>query len=266
MLSGLIKTILAFGDSRMETPTNYGWFHLLCLGILALAVILTLVFYKRPSVKGTNRVLLICSVIMLLFEVYKQIIFSYNVSDGSWSYQWYAFPFQFCSTPMYVMFLAALLKKGRLYNCLLAYLATYALLGGLLVMFYPNDVYTSTIGINIQTMVHHGMQVYVGLFLLLRGSVSNKKKTLFRAFAVFLVLVALAMLLNYLFTLTGIDATFNMFYISPTVPCHLPILSIIWEKLPYLLFLLLYILSFTLGGWCMLLIDKLVCKIRVKRS
>lgn len=260
------RDLMALLDADMTTPTMYGWFHLMCLGVLFAALILTLIFFRKPSQKVTHRVLLICGIIMLLFEIYKQLNFSYDVVSASWHYQWYAFPFQFCSTPMYIMLLAGIIKKGKLYNHLTAYLATYALLGGLLVMFYPSTVFVDTIGINIQTMVHHGLQVYVGLFLLLRGSVSNKLLTLRRAFIVFATLLATALLLNYLVPLAGVTDTFNMFFISPKYDCGLPVLNSIQQNVPYVVFLLIYAVAFTLGAWLMLLGDKLVCMLRKKTT
>ena len=47
---------------------------------------------------ASQKIILISGFIMLIFEIYKQVIFTYQVGH----YQWYAFPFQFCSTPMYL--------------------------------------------------------------------------------------------------------------------------------------------------------------------
>ena len=44
----------------------------------------------------------------------------------------------------------------------------------------------------------------------------------------------------------GIDETFNMFYISRHFECSLPILSMIYPKVPYLVFFLIYTLGFIL--------------------
>ena len=41
-------------------------------------------------------------------------------------------------------------------------------------MIYPNDVFSTQLGISIQTMVHHGMQVVLGVYV----SVYNRNKYL----------------------------------------------------------------------------------------
>ena len=58
--------------------------------------------------------------------------------------------------------------------------------------------------------------------------------------------------------------TFNMFYISPFYPCTLPVLNIIYEKTPYIVFLLCYILGFLLAGYIFTLIPILINRINLK--
>jgi len=50
----------------------------------------------------------------------------------------------------------------------------------------------------------------------------------------------------HLFQHLGMDDTFNMYFISPYFDCTLPILSIIYPLVPYPLFLVMYILGFSL--------------------
>ena len=61
-------------------------------------------------------------------------MFGISYEDGlSYNYAWYAFPWQFCSTPMYIGLLAGL-SKGKLHDHFCAYLATFALFAGTAVM------------------------------------------------------------------------------------------------------------------------------------
>ncbi len=62
------------------------------------------------------------------------------------------FPFQFCSTLMYIGLLAVLIINQRVHKALCAYLCTFAIFAGTAVMIYRDDVYASIVGINIQTM------------------------------------------------------------------------------------------------------------------
>ena len=205
-------------------------------------------------VKMTRIVVLTYSIVTILLEVYKQLNFSFNSTTGEWHYQWYAFPFQFCSTPMYNGLIAGCVKKGKFQEFLYSYLATYALFAGLAVMFLPSDVFISTIGINIQTMICHGGMVVVGIFLFFSGMVKLEWKTILKALSVFCVLVFIALILNVIFNSTGNTATFNMFFISPFLPCTLPLLSMIYPLVPYPIFLIIYIAGFTLAALVMLAI------------
>ena len=194
------------------------------------------------------------AILVILLEIYKQLNFSYNPTTDTWSYQWYAFPFQFCSTPMYVALVAGCLKGGKFQEWLYSYLATFSLFGGICVMLYPNDVFIGTIGINIQTMICHGGMVVMGLYFLASGLVKLKFTTIFKAMAIFAGLCSLALIMNIIYHATGGTATFNMFFISPYLPCTLPLLSVIYNLVPYPIFLIIYLLGFSLAGFIMLAI------------
>lgn len=261
----LFEQILAALDGKMTTPTLYGWYHLLCLAIVV--GLCTLIFFKARNVsdKTFNLVIGLTAGALLLLEAYKQLNYSYDPATDGWSYEWYAFPFQFCSTPMYVMLAATFVKKGKVKDALCAFMATYGLFAGAAVMFYPGDVFVKTVGINIQTMVHHGMMVVIGVFMYVSGRAKLSHKTILYAFPVFATLVALALTGNILYGEFGDpEQTFNMFFISPYYPCTLPVLSLFYGKIPYVLFLALYLVGFSAAAYVMTLCAMLVGKLRVK--
>lgn len=246
---------------KMPSPTNYGWFHLMFIAIFILLSLggIFLANHKH-SEKTLKAVLLTCGIIMVLFEIYKQVVFTFEINgDGSHSisYKWYAFPFQLCSTPMYIMIIAALWKPGKIRDCLLGYLAMFGLFGGLCVYIFPNDVFgTAILGIDIQTMIHHGLQIAVGIFVFAyyRPSFNFKKWNLWfwlGSFIIFGIQLVIAMTLNLTIVHFIGDQTFNMFYISPYFPCSLPVLSLIYPSVNYArypLFLILYIVGFCLAA------------------
>ena len=251
------QSVLAFLDSSMETPASFGWFHLLWFALSFLALIPLCLFPKKPTEDHVRRVVLITALVVLALEIYKQINYSFSYSDGiTYDYQWYAFPFQFCSTPMYVGLLAGLFKKGKLHECLCAYLATFALFAGLCVMVYPNDVFISTIGINIQTMICHGSMITIGIYLFASGYVELQYKTILKAIPVFAASVGLAAIMNEIAHQTGLleRETFNMFFISPYCDPSLPVYSSIQQAVPFPWCLVLYIVGFTAAAFIILLL------------
>ena len=261
----LFEQILAMLDGTMKTPDSFGWYHLLCIAIVV--GICALIIHKR-HVFTPMRIRLnvgFTALVLILFEVYKQLNFSYNAEADTWGYQWYAFPFQFCSTPMYVMLVASFLKEGKVQRSLYSFLATYGFFAGLAVMCSPNDVFIETIGINIQTMVHHGFMVVAGVFMYATGAVKISHKTILHALPTFASLVALALTANILYHQFGdLDQTFNMFFISPYYACTLPVLSTISKHVPYLVFLACYVFGFTAAGYIVSLLPMAAVKVNAK--
>lgn len=254
-----LEKIITFLQFTMEKPTIYNWFHIMCLIIMVLIIIF--LAYKKPNTKKT---LFWFSIIMLAFEVYKQLSFSYT--DGTWHYPWYIFPFQFCSVPMYVAFIACLTKNKKLENNLYCFLATYGLIAGIAVMLYPITVFVEETLINVQTMVHHGFMVIMGSYILINKDISYNMKSIINAMKVFLVLVAIALTVNIITYYIGLDNGLELFYISPFHTSILPVFSIVYEKVPYIIFLLLYIISFSIGSAIPLLIFESINKKKLKKN
>lgn len=254
-----MEGIINFFYATWEKRTAYGWFHILSLAIMVALIVIVLITCreKKLSDKAFRIITISVALILILFEAYKQIVFTYDPATGVWDYQWYAFPFQFCSTPMYVLLLAGLVRPGKFREFLCSFLATFGLLAGLLVMVMPGDVFnTSLVGVAIQTMVHHGMMVVIGVFMWVSGRAKAKVSTAFKALAVFAVIVAIATALNEIVVATNIahGETFNMFFISRHFPSTLPVFSTIYEKVPYFAFVLIYFAGFALGALIITLI------------
>lgn len=243
----IFEKILVFLDGNMERPNSYGLFHIIWLIIMIAAIILIIKKYRNNVDKG-KKIILILSIMCLLFELYKQLNFSFNYSDTKtwWEYQWYAFPFQFCSTPMYIGLIASIIKNEKIKNSLYYFLATYGLLGGLITMIYPETCFVTTIGINIQTMFHHGSMVVMGICAITCLKLKFDFKSFMSATKVFISLVLIAIITNIITYYIGIDNGLELFYISPFHNSQLPIFSLIDEKSPYLLFLIIYLLLFSL--------------------
>ncbi len=257
--------VLQLLDTKMATPGCYGWFHIAFFTASILTTVFLCVFGRKHSPDRVRKVVFWLSAAVMLFEVYKLINFSFSYADGTikFDFPWYAFPFQFCSTPMYAGVLAGLFKKGKVHDALCAYLATFAIFAGLCVMAYPGDVFVSTIGINIQTMYCHGIMLPIGAYLFATGHVKLEHKTILKALCVFTVAVGIAMILNEVACATGLLETdnFNMFYISPHQPPHLPVYSIVQNIIPYPLSLIIYIWGFTTAAYLVLLFAMLIRRI-----
>lgn len=246
----LFESVLYHLSGRMEIPAGYGVFHLICFALVILITVFLCLKFGKASQKTEKILLLSAWGVLVILEIYKQLLYSINFTDPvTWDYQWYSFPFQFCSSPLYLFPLAALIKNERARDAVRMFLATFSLFAGLAVMFYTNDVFSTYIGINLQTMIHHGAMVIFGVYLggrLLREG----KMTLpyfLRGCLVFVIMLLIALILNLcapLFT----DELFNMFYIGPNFPCTLVILDRIYLNVPYILFFIIYTLGFSFAA------------------
>ena len=246
------EKILQIFNAKMQRPEPWGWFHLLFWGLTVGAAVLLCVLHKKDKPERVRRVVLTVAIIVTLLEIYKQINFSFG-SSTTFDYQWYAFPFQFCSTPMYVGLLAGMIKKGRVHDALCAYLATYAMFAGLITMCIPNDIYIETIGINIQTSVCHGSMITVAIYLFYSGHVKLQHKTILKAMSVFACTMGVAMILNEIAYRSGLEETFNMFYISPYQTPTLLVYKDVQAVVPFPFCTVIYFLGFSLAAYLILL-------------
>ena len=261
--------LLVLLDSEMKTPQMYGWFHLLFFALSIILGVWLCLKFKKPDDKTVKRIIFIITTITIVLEIYKQInyTFTYNGEEILSDFQWYAFPFQFCSMPMYVGLLASIVKKGKVYDALCAFLATFAVFAGVCVMLYPAQVFIGTIGINIQTMICHGSMISIGIFLLGSGYVKSEHKTIFSAIPVFACCVIAAMVMNEIAYRSGLleREMFNMFFISPYCEPSLPVYSVVQGVVPFPWCLFIYVGAFSLAAYVMLLISMLAHRIAKKK-
>lgn len=248
--------VLQLLDSDMTEPTSFGWFHLLSIALTILGAVFLCKRFKKPSFADVRKVLLVFSLVSIFLEIYKQInyTFSYDGVKITADYQWYAFPIQFCSTPMYVALIAALVKHDKIHKALCNYLATFSLFAGICVLAYPEQVFIDTIGINIQTMICHGAMISLGVWLLCCDYLEIKQKNILPATAVFGIAIAIAGIMNEVAHFTGLleRETFNMFYVSPHCEPSLPVYSLVQAVLPFPVCIVIYIAAFALASYIIL--------------
>jgi len=231
---------------EVKKPPLFGWYHICTIAITAILVTLIFVFRKKISKKFINILLIVFGSTLIFLEIFKQCIHSMSVVNGIavWSYDWHSFPFQFCSVPILLMFIAGIIRKGKVYNAILCFLGTFSLFAGIVVVLYPSTVLSEHIFLSIHTMLWHCSMVLIGFMILATKSIDLNIKSVLKALIVFAIIISLAQIMNIIWHFCGNEQTFNMFYISPYYECELPLLSDIKEKTPYIVFLLCYLLGF----------------------
>lgn len=234
-----------------KAVSPYGAFHLVFFALSVAGAAVVCIFCRNISEKKLRIILTATGFSLIALEIYKQLVLSYAV-DGHWSYAWYAFPFQFCSTPMYVMPAAGLIKNGKLRDMLMSFLGTFSIVAGLSVMMFVGGVFdTPSLGVSIQSMLCHGSMIVIGALVL----ACERKKLGIRYWAsalpVFLSLMLVAVIADIImyFALPA-GMIFDMFYLSPyVISPNIAVVTQLREALSgglYFIYLFTYAAGFSL--------------------
>ena len=168
----------------------------------------------RLSERSQKYLLIFLSVLLPLSEAGKQVLL--YISNGC-SYDWWYFPFQLCSMPMYLLPLYCLLpekyEKIRLF--LADFLTDFGLLGGLFAFADSSGMHYALPLLTLHSYLWHFLLIFLGFFLIFTQRNSSRPKDFFFPAVLFLLLAGAATCLNLLFHAKGL---INMFYISPYYP------------------------------------------------
>lgn len=212
-MSDFIKEIFQMSSWTMNTPVPYSAFHVLfgTAGILA-AIFLAWKLSRKPH----SHVLLICGLILCISELYKQG-FLYYIVNGE-QYDWWYFPFQLCSIPMYLCLLFPLLRRAAPKRCLKTagtFIQDFALLGGIMALADPSGFMYPYIVLTLHGFIWHFTLIFLGLYCALSGQGGTAARDYLYTIPLFLGLAAIATLINIASHPYG---NADMFYISPYYP------------------------------------------------
>ena len=264
----ILERILYFLQSEMTEPKAFGLFHILWLSLVIISIFILSRSKNKYNEKKLKRVLAVYGIVALILEVLKQLIWSFNYDINTnmvtWNYQWYAFPFQLCTTPIFVSLICLFLKKNKLRDYLLSYMSYITILGSFSTMILPDSCFTTDILVNIHTMWLHLGSFVVSVYLLMTGEVKTTVKSVLKSIVVLLIFVIIADTMNVImYNLDVLNGeTFNMFYISPYFESSLPLFDTIQRNVPYVSYLLIYISSLSLGAFVIYLLCMLISKYR----
>ncbi len=234
-----------------QQPQAYGPFHI-AFAVLSIAIIVGVCFLMRKNSDRTFRAVMLSVGLLLIFsEVYKQLYFLWAAGDRG--YDWYIFPYQLCSVPMYLSVAVGCMKKCRVRDALCNYLATIGLLGGLMAYIEPSGILNEHYFTLIHSCVWHALLIFFALYILFTGNAGRHFKDYRAALWVLGGVVLCATALNFIFRH---KPDFNMCYISPFYNTPLAVFSsfdvffqgILGQYPGRVLSILIYIFALALGG------------------
>lgn len=151
-----------------------------------------------------------CGLAMLLTEIWKQWCLTYRLGGGQ--YNWWYFPFQLCSIPMYACLAISFLPSAKVQRMLLTFLMDYGLLAGIFTFFDTSGLHYTYALLTAHSYAWHVLLILLGIYT---GSAAMAEAS-FADFAgatgIYLLCCGIATVFNLAFSSYG---TINMFYISP---------------------------------------------------
>ncbi len=252
----MLREFIEMTAWEMEKPEPYGVFHLTWAIVGILVCVLAAWKLRRLGDKG-NRILLVSiGLFLMVCEVYKQLFYYYYIGNGS--YQWWIFPFQMCSVPMYLCVIAPLLKKGKIQSGMYHFMMIYNLLGGIMALIEPSGVVHGYWTLTLHAFLWHTILIFIGLYLGFSGRTTATKTDFKLSTLTLLGLCLTAFCINLLFwEVSGHDI--NMFFVGPQ-NSSLIVFKDIAEAFGWYVSTLLYIPTVCLGGFIVFLPFHLVKK------
>lgn len=261
--------LIHFFQYQVEKPAMFGVFHLVWIALIIIAAVAVSAGFRNCSEKTYRRVIFVCWLICLILEIIKQPVKSLQWGDNPYfRYSFYDFPFHLCSTIYYIAPALFLMKRGKhpaVYDALCWFCGIFVLLGGIIVVLYNDIVMSETLFFNLQSMVHHGIQIVLGVFIVVRNREKLNIYSYLKALAVLGVYTALAIAVNAL--LTPVADGIDMFYVNPYEVSVLPVINEIHRNAGFIPYLAVYLAIVALLGFLVYAVEALIAgKFRCRRS
>ncbi len=199
----------------MTPQRPYSLFHITftVIGVILAVLLARILSGSLKDSDKKDRVLFVCGLILAVFELYKQLFIYYVVGGGS--YDWWYFPFQICSTPMYLCLLVPFTGRWpAVKKALCTYLQDFALLGGIMALLEPSGLLEHPyVTLTLHALSWHIILIFIGLYSGMSSLAGHTLKDFISILPVFAVGCVTATVIN---VLAGPRA--DMFYISPYYP------------------------------------------------
>ena len=256
-----MEGFIRFFQGTMEEPGIISWFHFIALIPIIAAAILVPFFCKDVKEKTYKLILLISWIVLIILEIFKQLVKAYHFGEPSyWEYSIRDFPFSICSMVYYLMPIILFINKEKhpkIVDAAVGYLSFITLTMGIVVCVYTKMVTSDLIYINIQTMVHHGALIVLGVFIYVWNRNTITIKTFYRSLIAFGITAVIAILINLAFYPNFI----NMFFINPRRITNLPIGSVVQEKAGYPVYLIGFLALIALVTYLTYLVETSIYKL-----
>ena len=191
-----------------------------------------------------ERIPFACGLLLAAGECYKQWFLYTIVGQGH--YDWWYFPFQLCSLPMYLCLLLPLFRGKPARRVLCTFMQDFGLLGGVAALLVPDGFLGVHWSLSLHGVLWHVTLIFLAVFLWLTGQTDRSLSGYVRTLPLFFLCCAIATAINLLAPGQG---RADMFYISPYYPITQPVFHEIALWAGILPGNLIYLASVCLGGF-----------------
>ena len=235
-----------------NTPTHdyYSPLHFVAIGImfvfLALGIVLGI--KAKGNSRSRDKAMTILGFVFIALEIFK-ITFRIIVKEGA---DLTLISFQICSIPMYLLPFIYFMKEGKLKQAFVGYVSFQSFTSAFFYFVRPAAALnTAYIAITVQSILWHSLMVASGVYAMIAYGLLTKEgfRSFIYSYILWVITVVIAVILNIVLIKANPGTALNLFYIAPNSTFKYPLLSIIFkEPKPYLLFLLVYLVYYFIGG------------------
>ncbi|MCI8561457.1 MAG: YwaF family protein [Dorea sp.] len=159
--------------------------------------------------KNYIRFLFSCGIIMFLSEIWKQYCITFIINECR--YNWWYFPFQLCSIPMYLCLLLPFVSE-KLREIFLTFLMTFGLMAGFFTFFDTSGLHYPYAPLTVHSYLWHVLLIIIGITVGICQSKNDTAGKFPGSAACYLICCVIATMINVISHPYG---NINMFYISP---------------------------------------------------
>jgi len=176
-------------------------------------------------------------------ELYKQIFLFYIINHGS--YDWWFFPFQLCSIPMYLCLLLPFLRAGSCKTRIYTFMQDFSIMGGVAALVIPEGFSYIHWSLTLHGYLWHIALIIISLLIWVSGRADHSRKGFFNMLPLFFFCCFAATLINI--TAPG-HGRANMFYISPLTESTQPLFRELTARIGIIPANLLYLATVCVGA------------------
>lgn len=261
------EIIYKLKNITMERTTGFSPFLLVSYIILIFVLVILFKLRNKYNEKQLKKVLTIYVVFVIILGILKQLIMSYRCEMFCyWEYNFSTFPFQYCTIPMYFALLSLFLKKCKLRDYLLSFIAYFSLLGSIAAIIFAPFGISNIIVISIHTIILHFGSFALSIYLIINNEVKPDKRYFIGGLITFLIAVIFAYILDIVFynlNITG-GREFNMFFISPYYNSGNSVMDYYKHNYNYIVFITCYLIFTISCAYLFWFIHRLINKKRKK--